>query len=383
VTPRTDTGNMGAILVRGGSLEVAPDVSQYPYVKGAGQDLGPGVFVAARTAIDANTGVAADHKLFFQEMVVPGARFGLRLTLIADRTDDEHKRRDALVNILAALADERGMVCGRGQADGSGALRLREKVTVVERKIDTGGRFTESQTEIVLPRAAAPRTLVFVCKGPFLSADASWNPDAERGGGDPEKQVPQVVYQHGAGNQPLELGSQIAGVLRARARWIMGLKALVEGVVDPEEIIEKVDPGEGGKDRVVKTRDDVERLGLTPVERLFGVSGFAGLLSIEKMRFSDAKEYEITSVRLDHFSGAPIDKALFTTRAVIGTQLEFELALRGRRDADPEKRTEAATPTPDDNSLFEALTKDIEKNGLMLGHGSGKGFGWFETPRDG
>jgi len=93
------------------------------------------------------------------------------------------------------------------------------------------------------------------------------------------------------------------------------------------------------------------------------------------MRFSNAKKYDITSVKLDHFSGAPIDKALFTTHAVVGTRLELALALRDRGGA--------ATPRTADRALFNKLQSDIKKNGLMLGYGSGKGFGWFEPRKDG
>jgi hypothetical protein len=93
------------------------------------------------------------------------------------------------------------------------------------------------------------------------------------------------------------------------------------------------------------------------------------------MHYSDAKEYEITSVKLDHFSGAPIDKALFTTRAVTGAQLSLNLALRDRGGH--------GTPGEKDKKLFKELVKDIEDNGLMLGHGTSKGFGWFECQKSG
>ncbi len=379
------SGAMGALLPRGASLKEAGSVADYPYVeavKKAGSKLAKGAFVAARTAIDPLSGVAADAKLYFQEMVAPGAKFELRLTLLAGANGET--RRENLLKILAALTAAEGIVCGRGKSDGAGALQLLEKsLQVFERRIDSDGILGKEEISVELPKAETikPWTGVFHCEGPFLSLDSSWDPEREKkelGEKDQDK-VPQLSYQSGQDGQPLELGSQVAGALRARARWIMGLKALRLGV-DPK----LVDPGAGDdtkeKERVVRSPKDVTRLDLTPVERLFGVSGFAGLLRIEKMRLGGGKEIDIASVKLDHFSGAPIDKALFKTRAMTGVWLELSLSLRGRKDADPNKRTEAATPAKQDEELFEDLVKDLEDKGkvLMLGHGTNKGFGWFE-----
>jgi hypothetical protein len=66
---KDDTGAMGAVLARGGTLVAAPPAAgAYPYGRTAAGDLGPGVFVAARTAVDPRAGTAADHRLYFQEM---------------------------------------------------------------------------------------------------------------------------------------------------------------------------------------------------------------------------------------------------------------------------------------------------------------------------
>ncbi len=367
------SGVMGAILARGATLDRAGDATNYPYAVAAGALLGAGVFVAARTAVDPLAGVADDHKLFFQETVAPGAVFKLSLLLISRK--DKPERIESLKAILAVLAAKNGVAVGRGKADGAGALLLRrESLNIVERTIGDDGKLTKTPVNFVLPeprrerRTPLPWRGTFICKGPFLSVDSSHDPNAGRKDGD-DKGAPQLVYQRGAKLQPLELGSQVAGVLRARARWIMGLKALKAGL-DPRS----VDPGAGAdKDtnaRTVRARSDVIALDLTPVERLFGVAGFAGLLRIEKLHFSDGTPIEISSVKLDHFSGAPIDKALFATRAMTGVRLELALVLQDRGGV--------GTPTPDDKELFDALLGDMEEAGLTLGHGVNKGFGWFQ-----
>ena len=382
----SESGAMGALLPRGATLQGnPPDVTGYPYVKAAGAALKPGAFVAARTAIDARAGVADDHKLYFQETVPAGAAFALRLILIA--RDDRPARLEALRSILAVLARQNGVPCGRGKADGAGALRLRTtQLTQVEKRVNDQGELVGGKSvpiALTIPAAkpkpgAAPKKRAwrgtFVCDGPFISIDSSHDPKAEQKGEDKSNAL-QLVYQRGSKGQPIELGSQVAGVLRGRARWIAGLEAL-KNDLDPIA----VDPGAAddqmARDRVVHRPADVKKLALTPVECLFGVSGFAGLLAIEKMRFSDAKPYTITSVKLDQFSGAPIDKALFTTSAVIGARLELALVLRDRRSFGT--ATQVGIATEKDCQLFEALMKDLKDNGLSLGHGWSKGFGWFE-----
>ncbi|MFX4861166.1 hypothetical protein ABTC05_19195, partial [Acinetobacter baumannii] len=80
-----------------------------------------------------------------------------------------------------------------------------------------------------------------------------------------------------------------------------------------------------------------------PVRRLFGAVGFRGLLAVETLTVSKAIPWSATSVRIDRFSGAPIDNALFTTAAFRQTELQVTLVL--------EDRGGDGTPTPADLKL--------------------------------
>jgi hypothetical protein len=77
-----------------------------------------------------------------------------------------------------------------------------------------------------------------------------------------------------------------------------------------------------------------------------------------------ARARSFTSVALDRFSGAPIDQALFATRAFVGTRLAIVLRLDAREEAASE-------------AFVERLIQDLKDDPLDLGHGSAKGFGWF------
>lgn len=395
------TGQMGMLLARGAALAGnAPVTKDYPYASaefvdwpepGQSAPLSPGSFIAAHASINPQSGTAADHKLFFQEMCAPGAAFELRLVLIGEDGGGQ-ARLECLRMVLAALGREQGVPCGGGKGDGAGALKLRAgSLKIVERTIGADGSLKD-KTNTAAPPEIADKTLrwrgAFVCDGPFISVDSSHVPRND-GKKDGEARDPSLRYQKGRHGTPLALGSQVMGVLRARARWLEGLR-LLRGGADAAEVPGRVDPafsGAGAPDRTVKKPGDVAALKLTSVERLFGVTGFAGLLALETMQFSGGEELPIASVKLDHFSGAPIDNALFTTLAVIGVRLQIGLALRGR--------AKAGALTQDDERLFRDLVEDMggkrdqgaaakaDATGLTLGHAWGKGFGWFNLEKGG
>lgn len=110
---------------------------------------------------------------------------------------------------------------------------------------------------------------------------------------------------------------------------------------------------------------------LTPTERLFGVTGWRGLLAVESIRvIRPGGKQTFTSVKLDRFSSAPIDGALFSVEAFVDPVFEVTLRLAPR---------EKAPITLEAQSLFDRLLNDIKDMGLMLGHGGSRGFGWFSV----
>jgi hypothetical protein len=80
---------------------------------------------------------------------------------------------------------------------------------------------------------------------------------------------------------------------------------------------------------------------------------------------------DVTSVKLDRFTSGPIDNALFKTGAFLGVALDAAFAIEARPPSLP------AGERKMDDDLYEELLQDIRTNGLVLGHGGNKGFGWF------
>jgi hypothetical protein len=109
-----------------------------------------------------------------------------------------------------------------------------------------------------------------------------------------------------------------------------------------------------------------------PVKELFGTDGRRACVEIRNLTVSEAASEKVTSLKVDRFTGAPVHGALFTTDTFTGTRLSFDLVLTKRQKV----------PREDAEALWEKLLEDIRKRGLELGHGTNKGFGWFEQEKN-
>lgn len=334
-----------------------------------------GLFIAARTAIDPGTGTAEERKLFYQEMVAPGARFVLQLALGLDASGDGGEAEACLLRVLKALSAEDGVAFGKGQSLGQGRMRLdcstprawRRKVDDATRALrtseDTG--FRAAVTAAAAIGVAQRHELELRCDGPFLVDDASVEPER---GSEESRLNAQVMA-----GRPLLAGSTLTGALRARAGWLA--KLLWDG-----------ERGADGRERILALRDMaaaasgderivIDPAELTPVERLFGVTGWRGLVQVAKIECTGFAGFEeITSVKLDRFSMAPIDGALFTTWAAIDPVFRVVLEVERRGDYPRDN---------DDAVLVAALLEDLLLEGVMLGHGTNRGYGWFGVKRTG
>lgn len=347
-----DGGVKGALVVAGASLERPGETTDAPYVQGAVQDLGSGVFVAARTAVNPASGTVDDGKLFFAEMVAPGAQFGFHVSLErrgADSVADASTLLDKTLRLLKCLTHADGWSIGKGQADGFGRVRLDARSIKIERRtLAANGNFAPSSVNGVWEKAQAP-ALIYLkpqrsvdlqlsCEGPFAIIDASRGSSSGKGKTEGAAQLAAQRIKH----IPLVLGSSLSGILRARASWIEKLHLL------------------RGK-----------RAQLGSCQRLFGTQAARALVSIARLDVVKAERWQVTSVKLDRFSGGPVDNALFTSDCFINTELSVRLVL--------EDRGGVMSPSEDDVTLFEALVADLSQNGIELGHATNRGFGWFKV----
>lgn len=343
------TGGMGLLLMRAGELAgEAPDTSGMP----CGQ-LMPNrdAFVAARTAIDASSGVAEDHKLFFQEMLPAGARFRTSAILLL-HGDMRTEAASILDRLLAALLRD-GTSMGKSGADGQGQMSV-VAASYRELALTAQGVLKERSTRRIAVAEAGVDGRTDVqrawnveahCTGPFLIADSSLGKTARSLDGEFSAKGgsgPQIRAQRNSDNLPLLLGSSVSGALKARAYWIADRLKLRAQIDDPA----------------------------LAIKRLFGSHEQRAILAVRDLKVVEAKPFEITSLRLDRFTGGPVDGALFKTAAFTSVNLKFSLIL---------ERRGTVAASADAVKVCDALVTDIASNGLMLGAGTNKGFGWFEA----
>lgn len=325
-----------------------------------------GLSVAARTAIDLGTGVAEDRKLFHEQRVEPGARFRLSLLVLTGAFDRERAIADTL-RLLAPLKYSDEVRFGSGTTYGHGTVVLSDKPIVATlRSIDPEtGDFSETdiskEFDVPPPQADAfivqSAVLDLVASGPFIVIDSSENGESSerrRDGGNPQI----VPLENSADATALMPGESLHGVLRRASAWCDALNGI--GSDD-----DRSDP--------LNRKDHEAAAKLSPTQRLFGRNGFKGLLRIGTVEPIDAANAKVlTSVKLDRFSAGPIDNGLFDTKTFINTRFRVSLELVDRG---------TGIVTEADRNAFSDLIEYVINYGIEVGHGAGKGFGWFDVTR--
>jgi len=294
-----------------------------------------GVFRAKHVALDPATGAAEEHKLFTREMVAAGARF----TFHADWFGDDITE---LAKVFALLRD--GVQLGRGSTKGHGCITLDPTtLSLKEYQPDAGALKKQNMaasdfykaidTIADTSRYARRITLSLQAEGPFLSA-------RENGEHNQNNQM-QPLEKDG---KPVLWPESLTGALRQRARWLV---ALADG--DHRD-----DPS------CKRNPDSLCDENLSPVERLFGVTGRKGQLNIKSLICrAPGNRVLLQNNSIDRFTGATRDGALYGKNAFWQPCFVAKLEVKG------------------DHKLLDALLADLKTEGLELGHGASTGFGWF------
>jgi CRISPR/Cas system CSM-associated protein Csm3 (group 7 of RAMP superfamily) len=313
-----------------------------------------GSWIATHVAISRETGTADHMKLYNQEMLAAGSGFSVSGVWFG--TLDEAK--SALAVLLAALASREGLQIGAGHKLGLGALRFtskKDQVLLLTTRFDAdaGTVVTDRNGQrLTVQPAAEPKgriDLKLHCEGPFISVDTTRKKGANDGN--------QIKALKRNAQTPVVHVQTLAGALRARAAWLSACE------------------GMGGDDRFKNPSEWSHPAELTPVERLFGVSGWRGLVRFSQTESAGAKELRnLTSIALDRFSGALLDSALFEYEVFTGVELDVSLRLEERRGPDGR-----SFPDENDKRLLKLLLKDLAGDKLTLGHATNRGFGWFDV----
>lgn len=340
-----NTGHIGALQVRSAPMDRAGDTRGLPFEK-------DGVYISSRTAIDAGRGISDRNKLFHAELLAPGAVFNVRFRL--ETRGGVEVLEQALFKLLAIFAASGGVSIGADQASGQGMVQLIGGVAITVFRADISGRVKAEQPQPHVITPAMPRTeatITLRCSGPYITRDPAWTKESR----DNAQKLTNGFVPHMRPlrhhQTPLVTGQSVAGALRARLEWLTAAQHVIRGEQPPPKL--------------EHVQSLAEAKALQPVQRLFGATGFRGVLRVSARGVHRGGTAHLTSARMDRFAGGTIDAALFGIEADTGVSFDLVLSLDGRA-------------TDEDKNALESLKSDIASNGLRLGHGTSRGFGWFK-----
>jgi CRISPR/Cas system CSM-associated protein Csm3 (group 7 of RAMP superfamily) len=310
-----------------------------------------------RTAVDQGTGASAAQKLFAQDYMFKGAAFSGDLVLQCS-SDRLEKARDEVLKCLNRFARAEGIPIGAGKADGLGRIRLTNATERVERLTAAGWATTASAKAVALSKEPDEEWQVFdlTCLGPYMVG----GPVVDEGAGE---KTHKVTHAERLGDRtPRLFPTGVAGALRARAQWLAELDALRAGTALESTA------------RPVKT--SAGEVPLTVVQRLFGDQGYRASLAMK------VEHVPSNTQRATEHPAGPLDPVLQMPKTVLDDKKQPKGTLH-RRNADSlvklrlSLRMWRKDAQQDELDLFAALQEDIKTNGLPLGLGTAKGFGWF------
>lgn len=312
-------------------------------------------YVNTQVALNRTRGTAEDKHLFKVELVPAETRFRVEGCYLGSGAD---ARRD-LARLLAPLAATGpGLAIGGGQRQGRGRLRLADgdRVALTRKAYDAKGHgvIKHELEELAIPAGpdnepAHSWDLALHCPGPYLTGDP---------GGAVQENNRLAALSKDGGGSPILQGTSFMGALRGRTAWL----AEIDEIADGDDPFLK-------PDRWKTPRD------LTRCQRLFGVTGWRGLLelvSLQPAQGAEPRKISLPGIALDRFSGAVLDSALFMTDAFTGVGFDVRLRLHERDGLDKELFDK-------DLALIQAALGDLESNELLVGHGTNRGFGWFDV----
>lgn len=337
-----------------------------------------------RTAISRKRGAADQNKLFAGQ-VAGATTYVVELAMSVPRNNgaaDWDYAARLLGQVVAAL--RRGIAVGTGTRLGMGRLRedpAQADVSCLLLRDGALGWFNadgdllnkieqSARDHVANTPTAASWQMTLVSDGDYSSIDN----EATGSNGDGEAQI-KLARE---GNAPLLTAATVLGALRSRAAWLAELDWLRgnKGQFVPAARQQESDTAD---DRF--TDRDIQAVpshlaDLSSVERLFGVPGWAALLSIDELVNAMAgADFTRVNNAIDRFSGGSLHGALFHTEVASRPAWTVSLSLRAAN--------QRPWWTPDlqaiDQTLLDWLFEDISRNGLTLGHGASKGLGWCDV----
>lgn len=332
-----------------------------------------------RNAINRKRGTADHNKLYEAEYLPEGTHLMLRGQFFYDAQDERESVKASLAKILLPLCMQfpyHGLPIGSGGKSKNSLFADMETLKCEQIEFSDKGYWLDPvdcsdqlkaglRTNLeALPHQRNADVISFkvTADTPFIIMKS--------GQGNADVGV-QMQAERDAAGKPILFDTSLIGVLRSRLEWLQNLQALQNNVDAPLQFEERFPAGS------LLNTGEVENL--TPVEALLGVSGYAGRMEVSKLTLDQSgQENTLVNVAIDRFTGGALDTALFNTETHMECSWLVEFAIP-RNQSHFEIDDDPANGKSAQRECLEKLADDLLENGLMLGHGSAKGLGWFSV----
>lgn len=302
---------------------------------------------------------AESRKLFNTELVPPDVEFTGKILFMGD----EDALREKVLPLLERMSRPEGFSLGASR-NIMGRVRLKPgKIMFLGQSLvkqDDGDnvlRLAISKSSVDLDIADSSDTvanLTLKFPGPVTILDPE---RTEKVGEGEEQHDVQKVLQYCDG-QLAGFETALRQALRQRCAWL--------------EVTENWDARNclDDPDQVLNSTDEIKDL--TSTQRLFGITGLRGLVSVHLVTASGDKNQTFPGIALDRLTGGLLHRAIFFIEAPVGAKANFLIEM----DTERHNRKIFNDVHEADLALLKRLSDDVARRGIKLGRHVSSGFGW-------
>lgn len=349
-----------------------------------------------KTAINRQTGTAYNNKLFKSGTLGKNSEFELKGRLFIPNQANLEDAKDALIKLLSVFRQGAGFRVGAGGRMLQGQISIHSGPFIAARLFDASkGEFPDYEEPDEILKLGevqnkredfATITLNIASDTPFIIIGERQR--ANNSAADSPQISPLKEEDRDGQKRPVLPATSLIGALRSRLA-LLAERAILRGEMSLNPDSRRADDRfldapsvNNNKNKidgaVRKIPADLKKL--EPLERLFGVSGFAGLLEVAHITsVSPGETQNIQQIAIDRFTGGVLYGATFRTETFIGCQWAITLRIDKNR-ADAIDNVLGAGQCENDLNILAKLFSDHTESEehFYLGHGASKGWGWFD-----
>ena len=340
-------------------------------------------YIQHACAINRFTKTAAEHQLFYEEVIPPGSLFEINI----DIKDNDRKGLELILLALESFSKENNiMPIGGDKSSGYGQciwLKDRAKITGLESKNDIQQWLQSNNAcgfqgfptiEIKSSNNFKPYDskaisieMILTFDGPMVINDPTIWQLAEKSK-DSSKSATNVNPIHNEKKKPFIPAQSLKGVIRTQAERIL------------RTIAENCQPGLSANDlKKIACYPTQKMLACKPLETktelciactLFGASGWLSPICIHDLDLiNDAREITQEFVAIDRFTGGGADQKKYSAKVLYKPVFKGLFSINLTQEFEQVKITDAHL------GLLMLLFRDLFEKHIRLGYGTSKGYG--------